>query len=340
MTIKGLIRPMISDWRVKTFGQKCLGLLPGDLSLRANEVIIRWLRGGGVDRVDFISRVNKGISNIDLVHARLGVDLSDATILQVGTGWHGIDLVLFFLGGARRIYTIDRYSFLTESELTRTTERLCELVEEGGISSDGRSLLDPDRVARLEILVQRDTVSGSLFDELNIQPIVEPTEQWPCIFVPRQSVDLFYSESVLQRIPTKELNHILAASSERWLDENGVFFHRTDQKDIHSQSRADENRWALEYLKYPEWFFNTVLNGELMYQNRLRESDFIELFEQNGLQVDYVESHCGPKDVRQVRKMRLPSRFEGYDAADLATRSSRFVGHLARSRDGSLAGDG
>lgn len=317
---------LISDWRVKTLAQKLLGFLPGDLSLRANEWVVSRLRGSGFERIDIPDRVAKGLANLWLVRRRLGLNLAGGHVLELGTGWHGTDLVLFHLAGAERIYTVDRFGFLTSDTLGETVGRVCRAITERCSGQDGRSLLAPERIARLQQLHSEGGTSVPWFRELNVVYAAEPAEHWTSVEVPPNSIDLVYSESLLQRLPTERLRDIMSASVRQWLRHEGGFFHRTDQKDIHALSHADANRWPLEYLKYPDWLFDIFLNGSLMYQNRLRESDFVRLFEECGLSVEYVESLCLPEDVDRVRSMDVAARFEGYSATDLATRSSRFIG--------------
>jgi hypothetical protein len=130
-----LLGELARDWRVKVAAQNALGLLPGTLGFKANEASVRFLRGY-VDRTDSHKRTEKGISNLALIQRETGASFDGATILEVGTGWHGIDLVLFKLAGARQIYTVDQYRHLTLQSIqshvpeilsSRSVDRLSEL---------------------------------------------------------------------------------------------------------------------------------------------------------------------------------------------------------------------
>jgi hypothetical protein len=93
---------------VKVAVQNALGLLPGPLGFKANEACVALLRGH-VDRTETSRRTIKGTANLALIRRETGIQFNGAKVLEVGTGWHGIDLVLFSLVGATHIYTVDHH---------------------------------------------------------------------------------------------------------------------------------------------------------------------------------------------------------------------------------------
>lgn len=85
-------------------GTERSGLAPGAISFKANEACVRLLRGH-VDRTDTDAPTHEGTSNLALIQRETAISFPNTTVLEVGTGWHGIDLVLFHLVGARQIYS-------------------------------------------------------------------------------------------------------------------------------------------------------------------------------------------------------------------------------------------
>jgi hypothetical protein len=316
-----VLRDLARDWRVKVAAQNALGLLPGAISFKANEACVRLLRGH-VDRTDTDARVHKGISNLALIQRETAVSFPDTTVLEVGTGWHGIDLVLFHLVGARRIYTIDHHSHLTLQSLrthapkilsSRHLNELCQLAP--GVRQRAAAL-DWQKWATLD----------QALGDLKVVVLLSRSCLTNHIDLPSGSIDIFYSDSALQRIPEEDLASLLKDAGERLMCPGGVYFHRTDQCDINSQSHVDTNLWRLAYLKYPDWFFNIFISGRHNSQNRLRESDFINLLISSGFRIIFKESVIHNEDLERMKGFRVAERFRGKSLEDLATVRSTLVG--------------
>jgi hypothetical protein len=139
-----------------------------------------------------------------------------------------------------------------------------------------------------------------------------------------KSVDLFYSESILQRIPTQNLEDLFQNISSQLSDE-GAVFHRTDQKDINAQSHVDQGLWDFHYLRYSDWFFNLFMSGKFNSQNRLRETDFLQLLEESGMFPVFAESHFSKTDLEKLKDFRVARRFQGKTLEDLAVKHSKII---------------
>lgn len=316
-----LLGELARDWRVKVAAQNALGLLPGTLGFKANEACVRFLRGY-VDRTDTKKRTEKGISNLALIQRETGISFIDATILEVGTGWHGIDPVLFSLVGARHIYTVDQHRHLTlQSVRSHTREILSPRVLER------LSELAPGVTERAEALDwQKWATLDEALRDLNVSVLVSRSCLTNHLNMPPGSIDIFYSDSVLHRIPEADLALLLKDVGERLMRPGAVCFHRTDQCDINSQSHVDPSLWRLAYLKYPDWFFDRIISGRLNSQNRLRESDFIELLESSGVRILFKESVIHQEDLERMKTLRVAHRFRGKSLEDLATVRSTLIG--------------
>jgi hypothetical protein len=243
-------------------------------------------------------------------------------VLELGTGWHGIDLVLFHLLGARRIYTVDHHSHLTLASIQSHTpgiltsphlERLAELAP--GVR---------ERATALE-WTQWATLDQAL-RQLNACALISRSCRTSQLGIPPGSIDVFYSYSVIHRIPEEDLTLLLQDVGRRLMRAGGVFYHRTDQCDINSQSHLDQTLWSLAYLKYPDWFFDRVISGRFNSQNRLRESDFIALLAAAGMTVAFKESLVREEDLKRMKTYPVAPRFRGKSLEDLATVRSTLVG--------------
>jgi hypothetical protein len=79
-------------------------------------------------------------------------------------------------------------------------------------------------------------------------------------------------------------------------------------------------------LKYPDWYFDTIISGRFNSQNRLRESDFIELLESSGVGLLWKESVIHEEDLERMRSFKVAKRFRGKSLEDLATARSTLIG--------------
>jgi hypothetical protein len=309
------------DWRVKVAIQNVLAVLPGTLGFKANEACVRLLRGY-VDRTDTNRRIEKGISNLALIQRETGMSFVDATVLEVGTGWHGIDLVLFRLAGARHIYTVDHHRHLTLQSIQAHTPEILSRQSLERLSELAPGVME--RAAALD-WAKWATLSEAL-RQLNVTALVSPSCLTNHLPIPSASIDIFYSDSVLHRIPERDLALLLHDVGQRLLHVGSVCFHRTDQCDINAQSHLDQNLWRLAYLKYPDWFFDRIISGRFNSQNRLRESDFIALLESAGVRILFKDSVIHKEDLERMRTFRVAKRFRGKSLEDLATVRSTLIG--------------
>ena len=319
---RGLLGELVHDWRVTVAAKKALSvMLPGTLGFKANEACVRFLRGY-VDRTDSKKRTEKGIANLALLKRETGVSFNDANVLEIGTGWHGIDLVLFNLVGARRIYTVDHYQHLTLQSLRAHTPEILS-----PWSLQCLSELAPgvrERAAALDW--EKWTTLSEALRDLNVTALISKSCLTTHLPIPPESIDIWYSESILHRIPQRELALLLSDIAQRLMRHDGICFHRTDQCDVNSHAHIDPSLWRLAYLKYPDWFFDAFISGRFNSQNRLRESDFIALLEAAGVRVLFKESVIHEEDLERMRSFTVAKRFRSKSLEDLATVRSTLIG--------------
>jgi hypothetical protein len=137
----------------------------------------------------------------------------------------------------------------------------------------------------------------------------------------------------LHRIPRRDLERGLRHIGERLLSERAVFFHRIDPQDINAMNHADPSLHSLKYLEYSDFFFDTFVSGRFNSQNRLRESDFIDLFGAANMAPVFVFGQTVPA---LARDLRVAKRFQGKSVEDLATTHSTIVGRRKRFRGESV----
>lgn len=321
-----MIGSVLRNRHVKMGMQKVIGSLPGGLAFSLNEASVRLVRGSVQQRIDTVERSDKCLSNLKTLRNDVNFDMQGARVLELGTGWHGVDIILFHLLGAEQITTVDHWPHLSLESIRVQIETI----------DAKRGLLDFEVLGRKEEIYDRlDTLARAATDSNVLSELLNSMDvsyeivkrcDVTNVNLPNESIDLFYTESVLQRIPERTLTRILSHVGHNLLSPNGVVFARTDQSDINTQEHVDRNAWGLEYLKHSDWFWNLLCSEKLNYQNRLRESDFIKLFERGAIHVLKPHSVAREEDVKRLQGLRLARRFRNHDLHDVAIKHSTILG--------------
>lgn len=317
-----VLKNIVRDYRVKLLAQKMISFLPGQLGFWTNEKIVR-LTQGYLPEDYYKKRIQKGVQNM---YALQGQNFSfiNANILEMGTGWHAVDLILFYLFGAQKIVSIDHHCHLDIKVIDTvlkviTTENFIDK------SNVVDKALWNSRIQILKKLQQADLSLDAFLSTIQCQFFKRPSANSTDVFL-ENKIDLWYSESVLHRIPVRSLEESTAHICKNLLSEKAYFFHRLDQKDINAQGHVDKSLWKFDYLKYSDLIYNKLITCRFNSQNRLRESDFIQLFKKNGLTILDVQSYIKAEDLERMKDFVPAAKFKKYTLEDMATAASIIIG--------------
>ena len=203
-------------------------------------------------------------------------------VVEQGTGWHGVDVILFYLCGANSILTYDTMPWLNKMLFERVLKHALDLreivLEWRGVNRD---VLD-QRIVKLEKLAefQFPRILESLGIKYRVRKDMKRSD------IMSNSVDLFYSDSTMQRIYPDDIN-VLLHEAYRFLKKNKTSYHVIDCKDFHAIT--DESVPELGYLTYSEHFWKLLTSKYINYQNRLRLPHFVEIFQSAGFEVEITD---------------------------------------------------
>ena len=303
------------DWRVKGMIQKTLGVVPG--GERINDLLQKTL--GDLKR--FESNTDAKVKNDwgPLVsHMReVGLSPQDLDYVEVGSGWYPTLPLCYALAGAKRCLTYDIRRHMSE-ELTfrvlRSLERhLPHIASVSGqpvqqVMALHASLMNchtlPEllKTARIEYLAPGDAADTKL---------------------PPQSVDVVYSNSVLEHVPAEVIRRIFR-EAKRILKPDGVTVHSVACNDHYAH--FDRNITFINYLQYGEGEWDWW-NTKFLYQNRLRPQDFLRLVQESGLNVVLTKQKPRPDLLAKLPGMKIAPEFARYSAEELC---STFIDFVAR----------
>lgn len=134
------------------------------------------------------------------------------------------------------------------------------------------------------------------------------------------SVDVVYSRTVLEHIRLDDLRQILA-DGRKYLRPGGLAVHVIDNSD-HYEHR-DKSLSRLNFLRYPDIAWEAMHWKTGSYQNRLRHSNYIRLFEAAGYDIIDAVAEVDQKTLANMPP--LAPRFAVYGREDLATLTTTII---------------
>lgn len=300
-------------WKLKGVLQGAMARTPG--GTRLNDLLQRM--AGGRRQLD--AHIDSKFRDDWLVHIRhlrqLGFPLESCTMLEIGSGWLPVMPLCFHLAGVGRCLTYDLHRHLgldavrlalghLERHLqaiAEATERPVDLVRgryERLIRLDGAALL---AAAGIEYHAPADATRTGL---------------------PAASVDLVFSNSVLEHVPPSVLQAMMQESA-RILTPGGLALHNVNCGDHYAY--FDRTITQINYLRFSsaQW---AAWNNDILYQNRLRAVDFLDAARACGLEI-VLDTHKPRPALLQLIRDGFPvaPEFGRYPAQELACTSIDFA---------------
>lgn len=304
---------MRKHWKVKGVIQGLLSHVPFGVQINSA------LQKASGDLSDFEDHLGRKIQDFhfyaDQSRKAFG-RLDGLEIVEIGTGWFPLLPVLFSLCGAKRIWTFDKTPHLNAALTFRGLKALAPHLP---TISAWVELPVADLERRLEQMIRTAPHIHALLAQARIR--YQAPGDASDTKLPNAGVDLVFSNSVLEHVP-KAVMQALFAESARILRPHGVAVHGVNCGDHYAH--FDRQITQLNFLQFTErqWSF---WNNDLLYQNRLRPSDFKTLLEASNLDVLFERRSARPGCAEAFQAMRIAPDFDRYDKHDLVCTSFDFV---------------
>ena len=309
------------NWRVKGIVQKALSLLPGG----------KWIN----DRLQrtvgelrhFDAAVDSKVVDDWLVLAghlrKLDRPPLGLVFMELGSGWFPTLPFCFYLAGARACHSFDLNRHLSGHETLRMARRL-RVHLKAVAEASSRSVAEVEAAyAKLEPALERgDPDELMRVAGFHYHAPVDASATG----LPSESVDITFSNSVLEHVPKVALQAIFHEQT-RILRPSGLSVHSVNCGDHYAY--FDRKRNPIEYLTYSErqwkWW-----NNDLLYQNRLRPSDFLDIATKAQLELPLIEFNANKQLLDSLPGLSIAPEFAAYPPEQLCCTSIDFV---ARRRD-------
>jgi SAM-dependent methyltransferase len=301
------------DWRVKGVVQKVLSHVP--FGVEGNDLLQRTLGARRKVEDEFAEKLNNDWTVVLQYMTELGISPVGLEYVEIGTGWYPTFPLCFALAGAKSCITFDRARHLDEKHALRLLDALpahlgtiakasqrssAEVKAELGKLRKARGIDELLRAARIEYRAPGDGADTRL---------------------PDKSVDIVYSNSVLEHIPPEIIARIMK-ESVRILRPGGIAIHGVNCGDHYAY--FDRSISPINYLSYSERHWALWNNG-LQYQNRLRPQDLLQIAETSGLEIILKKQQAKPQLLAKLKGMKIAPEFRKYSDEELACTSLDFV---------------
>jgi SAM-dependent methyltransferase len=302
------------NWRIKGIVQKALSTAPG--GVRVNDLLQR--TAGGLRNIE--ATVDSKVVDDWIVLARqlreLGVQIPGAELVEVGTGWFPVLPLCFAFAGVRTCHTFDvtRHldARLTRRAIARLRVHLPRIAETAGVSIE-QVQARYDHVSRVADVAMALDRAGVRYHA--------PADAARTRLDDR-SVDAVFSNSVLEHISSPGIAAILRETA-RILTPAGVSLHSVNCGDHYAY--FDRSISPINYLKYSDRQWK-LWNNRLLYQNRLRPADFLQIAEEAGLRVALSRFTAKEKLLKILPTLGVADQFTRYAPDQLCATSIDFAG--------------
>jgi SAM-dependent methyltransferase len=241
--------------------------------------------------------------------------------LELGTGRAlGIPVCLW-LCGAQQTVTVDLHRYLLPALVLECNRYYRDNIDEVyGILKDHDK--DGGLRNRLESLASFSGDIGSFLKFINVE-YQAPADARQLPFVDH-SFDLHFSYSVLEHIPAPVILDIFK-EAKRLLAADGVVLHTFDLSDHFFYSDSSITR--INFLRFDDKQWARWAGNKYMYHNRLRVTEFLQLFEQVGLRIIQQSRTLDKRSLDALeRGFPLHPRYKSASPKELAVIAMQVMG--------------
>ena len=260
-------------WKNKAKIQNLIAMLPSRISYEAYYFLQR--KYGNLKKIKVERKFLAAVNTVSRIKSQ-GDDVKGKVFLEVGTGRMPLVPIAFYLMGAKEVVTIDLNPYLKPELVEEAMQYL--LIERVAIKKSFGDLLIEDRFNKLISLLENNICSKEVIDLCNITYIAPGDAADSKLS--DNSIDYHTSYTVYEHIPRDVITNIML-EAKRITKPSGYFVHRIDYSDHFSH--RDKSISAINFLKYSDNDWDKLAGNRYMYMNRLRDDDFISIFNQLGL---------------------------------------------------------
>lgn len=302
-------------WLLKAGLQGTISLLPNARGI--NYIFQKYVsRGVSLSQPEFDARVDLCRRHLHSYQNQHPGRIPAVTV-ELGTGWLPIVTLGLSLCGFDRIYSVDIDPLLRPDRMALTLEYWLRAVDSGTVADL------PLNENRIQVAREvHGALAASAIDareamrKLGIEIMVTDARSLP---LDSGSVDYFFSTVTFEHIPRATLQGILH-EFRRVARSDSIMTHFIDMSDHYSH--FDRALTPYNFLRYSEKSWR-LFNNRLLYQNRMRITDYRALHDKAGFEIVSEVNASGTAE--QIAQIRLAPEFRHYMSADVQVVASMMV---------------
>lgn len=250
-----------------------------------------------------------------------GREIVGRRFFEVGTGHVPVAPIGFFLCGADSVVTVDLHRRMEWGLTRESLEWMAGHRDEvyGALSNAVDEKVFDERFSAL-IDCQGDP--ATFFRHAEIEYLAPMDAGHTTL--PDKSIDCHFSITVLEHIQKDIIRHIFI-EAKRMLKPDGIAVHFVDLSD-HFQHQ-DPSISKINFLRYSEAEWQRIAGNEFAYCNRLRTSDYLELFRRLNFAVVRHETSVDKDSKGALIQRTIPvnNQFSSYQIDDICSTSLRVL---------------
>jgi SAM-dependent methyltransferase len=301
-------------WTTKAFIQRVLSRAPGGEEI----YYLAQKYAGGFRNFTIDSKVTQGLTLLECF-TEVGEKLEGLTAMEIGTGWTPIIPMMYWLHGQAKCHTFDTSKLLRPELVIETAKQLVKQPAERFFPDLQHNIKLQERLQSLAQTIQNRPSAEDILRRCNI--LYHAPEDASRTSLPDGSIDLIYSNTVLEHVPVHKI-HDIFAECKRVLRSGGYMLHLIDLSDHFSHS--DPSICAINFLQFSEQRFKKY-NTRFIFQNRLRPLPWRKIFSEHEFEIIYWQTKIDEKAMGQLRSFPLDEAFKNLSPEEICTTAIHVV---------------
>jgi len=279
--------------QLKTFVLKALDILPSKLGY----YFYYKIQAKSFKSINKFVEPNKAsYEKINSILFEEDIQLKDKTILEIGSGW--VPMLAYFLkvkGNIDKVYTYDINKHYQQQNLDKCFDY---------ITSNYNTKINPTKKGEFTLpdFIEYHPCTNVINAELS------------------KDIDIVLSRFVLEHVTPEDLTAIHEKLYES-LPDNVVVLHLISPSD--HRAHSDSSLSLYDFLKYSQKEWDNI-QTKFDYHNRLRLPNYLEIFEDAGFEILYVEydkASDNEEKYRKFKELEIHSDFKKYTEEELSAGS-------------------
>ncbi len=298
-------------WKLKVIIQFFLAYLP--FGEKVN-YLLQHMKKDGHSPAKTAKRIIKLTKIIKKINVYKKIEGS--SVMEIGTGWEPINVLLFYVMGAKTCYSYDHVPHVRLKLAKQVIQEIENNIQDIQLIT---SIPKNDILHRLNKLKRAKSL-GHLFKKANIIYVAPGDATRTAL--PDNSIDIVYSYAVMEHVPESVI-HDFTIESKRILSRDGIAYHAIGLHDHYVS--FDKKISKINFLKYSESQWAFWVKNKISYHNRLREKQFVEIFKSHGSIIKWKENKIDPDDLVRIKMMKIDKKFSGIKDEELCVYFSEMM---------------